>query len=409
MGIFSKKTKTKQTSVQDNTGSSVTTSQVPDWLKNPAMNIAGNIQTLGNQGPAAFGPQTSGAQQKTWGDAGNLTNSDYLRQSGDALGGVGDVSADQVTGQSLLDGGLDRYYNPFKDQVMNPVLDDFDFQAGQTRAAQAAQAAQGKAFQGSRYGIQEGQTEGALARGRAATEGGLLGDMYTSATGLAGEDAGRRQQAMLANQSANLQASQANQSMGLERARQLGGLGAMEGAETRANLDLRDKFGGEATEQGNAARQYPIAFNGQMGELLGNLNPQLYSGSSTDTTGHQTGQSTTSTSSNPGLLGGLGQIAQIASMFTPAGAAGGMLKGAMTAAGSKAGSFPGLALSDRRVKRDIETVGYDDQGRRWVSFAYLWEPLRRFVGVIAQDILATDPGAVSRHPSGFLQVDYGRL
>src|SRR5436190_159779 len=347
MSLFKKKTKVHEESKQDTKGSSVTTAQVPDWLKTPAMNIAGNISTLGNQGPAAFGPQTSAAQQQAWGDAGGLTTSPRFKQAGDALSGVGNVSADQVTGQSILDGGLDRYYSPFKDQVLNPAMADFDAQAGQTRAGQAAAAARNRSFQGSRYGLQEAETEGQLARGRAATEGGLLGDMYTQATGLAGEDAGRRQQAMMGNQSANLQAAQGNQNMELERARQLAGLGTAEGADTRANLDLRDKFGGEATDQGNAERQYPIAFNSQMGGLLNNLNPAMYSGSSTDTTGTQTGTKDSTTTADPGLAGGLlkglGTAAQIASMFTPAGplaAAGMAAKGAMAAKGL--GAFKGL-------------------------------------------------------------------
>lgn len=380
MSIFSNKSKTTGTTTQNQSGTTTATSSVPDWIKNPTMQLAGNVSGLLNQGPDAFTPQVSDLQQQGFDAAGKLGPSAYLGQSGEALGGVGDIAADQVSGASLLDGGLDKYYNPFKDQVLNPVMQDYDFQSGQTRAGQAADAARNRSFQGSRYGIQEGQTEGALARGRAATQGGLLSDMYGQATGMAESDAGRRQQASLANQSANLQASSANQNMGLERARQLAGLAGLEGSENRANVGMQAGLGGIQTDAENAIRQYPIAFNSGMEGLLTGLNPELYSDKVINSTGTTTGTSNQTTKNSPSLLSSLGQGAQIAAMF-----------------------------SDRRLKRDVETLGYDGRGQRWVTFSYIWEPLRRLVGVIAQEVMRTNPAAVSVHPSGYLQVDYGRL
>jgi hypothetical protein len=75
------------------------------------------------------------------------------------------------------------------------------------------------------------------------------------------------------------------------------------------------------------------------------------------------------------------------------------------------GALGGLAaFSDRRLKRDCAPIGRDARGRQWWLFRYLWDaPGVRRLGVMAQEILGTDPGAVARHPSGFLMVNYSAL
>jgi hypothetical protein len=371
MGLFSSKKRTVQTQQTKGTENSTSTStpDVPNWLLDPAKRAASTISTLQQTDPNQFAPQVSDLQQKSFADAGNLTNSPLYGEAAGMARGVGDVSADQVQGQSLLT-GLDQYYNPFKQQVLNPVMADYDAQAGQTRAAQAAQAARGQAFQGSRYGIQEGQTEGELARGRAATEGGLLGNMYTQATGLSSEDAARRQQAMMGNQSANLQAGLANQQAGFQKAGLLQGIGFQAG------------LGGVKTDAENAARQYPLEFARQTEGLLSGLGPSQYMGRTTTGTGETTSDMTgkTTETASPSTLASIGQVAQIAALF-----------------------------SDARVKQDVRTVGHDAKGRRWVSFAYVWAPWKRLLGVIAQEIQRTDPQAVLAGPGGVLMVDYGAL
>lgn len=384
MGISSKKQKTTGSSTSNNTSTATTATEVPDWIKTPQMQNAGAIAGLIGAGPGAYAPQISGLQQQAFDSAAGLKNSAYLGQAGQALGQVGDATYKPYEASSLLDGGLDKYFNPYKDQVLNPVLDDYDFQSGQTKAAQAAAAAKNRAFQGSRYGVQEAQTEGALARGRAATEGGLLSDMYGQATGLAATDAGARNQAAAANAQGGYQASVANQQAALQRAQQLAALGMSEGAETRANLGVQAGLGGILTDAQNAQAQYPINFAGQMNGLLGGLNPDLYSNRTVGQTGTSSGTNQSTSVSNPGLLAGLGQAAQIAALFP---------------------GFP----SDRRLKTKIKTLFRDWKGRRWVEYAYKWAPDVRVVGVIAQELLRTDPHAVRLMPEGYLAVDYGSL
>lgn len=86
---------------------------------------------------------------------------------------------------------MGAYKDPYMKDVVDTTLGDFDENAGQLRARQAAQAAGNKAFGGSRYAIQEAQTEGELARGRASTAAKLRSDGFNMAAGLGMADANR--------------------------------------------------------------------------------------------------------------------------------------------------------------------------------------------------------------------------
>ncbi len=67
-----------------------------------------------------------------------------------------------------------------------------------------------------------------------------------------------------------------------------------------------------------------------------------------------------------------------------------------------------LRPSDRRLKADIERIGALPNGIGLYTFRYAWSE-ERFVGVMADEVAAVLPAAVSRHDSGYLMVDYGRL
>ncbi|MGE3625809.1 MAG: peptidoglycan-binding protein [Hyphomicrobiales bacterium] len=69
-----------------------------------------------------------------------------------------------------------------------------------------------------------------------------------------------------------------------------------------------------------------------------------------------------------------------------------------------------VALSDRRLKRDIEQLAALADGTRVYAFRYLWEDTIR-VGVMAQDLLARDHtrDAVVTTDGGYYAVDYARL
>ena len=67
--------------------------------------------------------------------------------------------------------------------------------------------------------------------------------------------------------------------------------------------------------------------------------------------------------------------------------------------------------SDRRLKQDIELVGCDERtGLNLYEFSYIDDPdMRRYVGVMADEVIAYDPRAVSFDEHGYARVDYARL
>lgn len=74
--------------------------------------------------------------------------------------------------------------------------------------------------------------------------------------------------------------------------------------------------------------------------------------------------------------------------------------------GQAAGYF---MFSDERLKEDVHEMGLLSSGVRVVHYRYRGLPDRRFIGVIAQEVLRILPEAVARHPSGYLMVDYARI
>ena len=63
------------------------------------------------------------------------------------------------------------------------------------------------------------------------------------------------------------------------------------------------------------------------------------------------------------------------------------------------------ALSDRRLKRDVQRIGTAANGLPLYLFRYLWDDTPH-VGVMAQDVLKVRPEAVMLMPSGFMAVNY---
>jgi hypothetical protein len=75
--------------------------------------------------------------------------------------------------------------------------------------------------------------------------------------------------------------------------------------------------------------------------------------------------------------------------------------------GSGVSMAAAVAMSDVRLKRDIEPLGKLGS-LVFYRYRYLWGDTR-FIGVMAQDVLAVFPHAVLRGADGFLRVDYSKL
>lgn len=66
--------------------------------------------------------------------------------------------------------------------------------------------------------------------------------------------------------------------------------------------------------------------------------------------------------------------------------------------------------SDRRLKQDVEMVGFDaSSGLALYEFAYIGEPERRYRGVMADEVLEVMPTAVVYDDRGYMAVNYGML
>jgi hypothetical protein len=71
------------------------------------------------------------------------------------------------------------------------------------------------------------------------------------------------------------------------------------------------------------------------------------------------------------------------------------------------GQTGAMIFSDARLKRDIEPLGKRGE-HNWYRFRYHWSD-DVHEGVMAQEVLESQPEAVVLDPSGFYRVDYGAL
>ena len=130
---------------------------------------------------------------------------------------------------------------------------------------------------------------------------------------------------------------------------------------------------------GAAGRTAGFKDAGSMAGQMGQNATQMYGTQSRNYYGEQGGDSMGS------ILGGLGGLASGAAKL-------------------------GLTFSDRRLKQDIEVVAtHEPTGLTIYEFAYKTDPLRRFHGVMADEVRRVMPEAVHTDPDGFDRVDYARL
>jgi hypothetical protein len=310
MGGSSKKTTSNTQSASNSSYSSNATNSstpnVPTWLQTPAMQFASNIGNLQNANPSTYTPQQNTLQLQSQQAAQNLQNPQFTGAY-NTLTGI--TKPGDVQGESVLS-NLSSYYNPFQSQVIDPVLQQYDFNAGQTQAQQAAKAAANGAFGSSRYGFQEAQTAQDLAMGRAQTQGGLLSQMYTQAAGMSEADAARRQQADLANQQ---MAAGYNQTLLGESAQQESLRNAIQ-ENARANQAAQQTAGQQLWNNQVQQQQAPLQYQANLEGLLSGLNPAMYTGqtntssASGQSAGTQVGSGTQTEKDSGGISGLIGNL-----------------------------------------------------------------------------------------------------
>tara|TARA_R100000329_G_C7609241_1_gene216163 strand:- start:614 stop:1426 length:813 start_codon:yes stop_codon:yes gene_type:complete len=77
--------------------------------------------------------------------------------------------------------------------------------------------------------------------------------------------------------------------------------------------------------------------------------------------------------------------------------------------GNNAGGPLSFIGSDLRLKRDVDVVGTSPKGYKIYEYSYAGNPIKRFRGAMAQDVMKKNPTAVHVNPRGFFLVDYSKI
>lgn len=313
-----------------------------------------------------------------------------------------------VSAGSFLDANIDRYMNPYIQNVERQAMSRLDDQRLLSQSANADQAAASGAFGGSRHGIREALTDAETSRSMGELSANLRNQGFNTASGLAMQDFDRRMQADLANQQAGLnnaqfganvglqnidnamRASLANQQAGLQGAQlNLAGseaLGQLTADKQNAYLQsLQSSLAAGSVRQQqqqamldqeksqyDAMRNYPLEqLNIRLAALGGT---QVPTSSST----------TTPTTSNPWMtaLGAAGTAATTAATFLPLIASDKGLKTNIEPLGTDA--ITGLPIYAYDYKSDVKRAKNDKSSM----------PPKR-VGPMAQDMEKMMPGSTA--------------
>ena len=268
MGLSSKTTKQ----------SSTTTPTNPSWVSSSLQGYNSGVDALAKTDPSQYVTGPSSLQQQAFTGASNLG---------------GNYTGLLSSAKGLLDANSNAYGNPYTQQVIDSSLNTYDQQAGMTRASNAAAAAKNNAFGGSRYGIQEAQTDANLANGRGALQSGLLSDAYDK--------------------------SVANN---LATAGAYGNLATTTGALDTSKLATQATLGGQQRDIAQQQATAPLTLQQVLGQLYGQGQFGLFQGNT------QTGKSTSNPSTMDSIGQGVSTVANLATLF-----------------------------SDRRLKQDIIPLG----------------------------------------------------
>lgn len=348
--------------------------------------------------------------------------------------GFQSVNAPGMSAAQTSQADIDRFFNPYTDQVVDTSLADID-RARQMQANQAAaQASAAGAFGGSRGALMEAEIGRNALDQAARTAGDLRRQGFTQAAQLAQQDVSRRQQANQLNAQQMLQAALANQQAGLTAGQanmqaQLSAALANQGAADAAsqfNLTAADaanqfNIGQDAAAQTlNQAMGLQAAQNQLLGaSQLAGLGQNAYDLGVAEEAGIYDDAAARQAMMQAILSGG---ETQFNNMTLAGQQALGMLAQALGASQipqsqtttNRPGLFQiaSLFASDIRLKKNIRRVGKTPGGHN--LYAWDWKKKAKSIagktgpdmGVIAQDVMETRPDLVVMFPDGFYRVNY---
>ena len=269
-----------------------------------------------------------------------------------------------LAGQSaptLLGADINAYQNPFNTQVIDQSLSDLDRARQMALGGDQDRAISAGAFGGSRSGILEAETNRAFADQAARTSSGLRQAGFNQAQRAAESDIGREMdnRRFQAGLQSGLLGDQ-YRTLGL-----LGGMGSQQQGLQQAGLDTGYNEFLRGLDYG--PRQLGLLSQG-VSAMPQNI--------------------TRSDQYNPGGLEKAGNaattVATLMSLF-----------------------------SDERLKDDIELIGNE---KGYNIYTWTWNKIAKKLGVnaptkgvIAQEVMRTNPDAVALHDSGYYMVNYGAL
>ena len=183
----------------------------------------------------------------------------------------------QVAAQAAL-GGIQQYFNPYEQQVIEGSMGDLERQRMRQMAQMGAQATAARAFGGSRQGVAQALTNEAFAQQGGQLASQLRAQGFQTALGASQQDVANQLQAALANQGATsratefgqsttLQAQQANQNAALQAAQ------ANQAARARAT-EFGQSTGLQAQQANQAARAAAAQFGQSTGLQAQGMNQQ---------------------------------------------------------------------------------------------------------------------------------------
>lgn len=364
---MSKKSKTTSQST------TVQTPNVPSWIQGPYQQYTGQVASLLNSDPSSYSVGANANQQAAWQRAGALTGSPSIGQGTQAMQGLLGYTPQSVsmggnsytpnqmgatgdyTAAQLGDTDLSRYTSPFQQQVIDASMADYDNLLGQTFNSLKASTPTG-AFGGSRQGVAMGQAGADAARQQAGLLAGLRQSGFQNAQQAALQDIAARNQfraqqnadlfgreqfnvgarnAFQAQQNAdNLATQQFNSGQDLAgaqfrsgAARSLFDMGVGADQNERANIGLLGSAGDQQREieLANNPELQRATWLATLGGLLGQAQPQLFTGQTTNQNATSTSRTSDPLGAITGLLGGAGTIMSGIGMLRGAGAAGGLL------------------------------------------------------------------------------------
>jgi hypothetical protein len=268
----------------------------------------------------------------------------YGAATGFALAGSQAVNPSQVDA-----GAINRYENPYLQQVLGATSAQINQNNQQAQAGQTGSAINQGYFGGDRSGIASAVLQGQQNLAAGQVYSGIESDAYQQALAAAQQQQGVGLEAAQANRAATQQTGQTLAELGT------GAQGAaLSGAQAQLGAGQVQQ---QTTQAGDTAlynqflqqQSYPF----QTAQFLANI---------AEGTGALSGNTTTSTT-------------------------------------------PGGLFSDERLKEDMEPIGKGFDGANIYRFRYKGDPTTR-IGFSAQETERRHPEAVSEH-GGFKAVDYG--